>query len=149
MPVCGSKNTHWHNSSKLAYSHLPVGFQVVNTTVICCLFPKMKRLPNRASISRTMRQWRQCLSQLFTSLYDGPSTTEFVCQRLSHPRPMFLLTITIAQILQISESGTSVTSSSFSILVFTQVIAFDQRDHRSSQQNAIEPTPARGYWYGS
>jgi hypothetical protein len=66
---------------------------------------------------------------LLTSVYDGPSesTTEFVCQRLLHPMPVFPLTITIAQILywESPESGTSVASSPFSILVFTQIIAFD------------------------
>jgi hypothetical protein len=96
------------------------------STVVCCLFSKMKRPPSPGDQQQPEHaQWRQCLSQLLTSVYDGPSTTKFVCQRPSHPIPMFSLTITIAQILhwKSPESGTSLTSSSISILVFTQMIA--------------------------
>jgi hypothetical protein len=84
-----------------------------------------QRLSRASSSNLNMRrQWRQCfkLSQLLTSVYHGSSTIEFVCQHLSHLMPMFPLTITIAQIMQSPESGISVTSSSSSILVFTQVI---------------------------
>jgi hypothetical protein len=88
----------------------------VNVTIVGCLpndeAPSESGLPTAAPV-------------LVTSLYNGSSTTEYVCQRLSHPIPILPLTITTAQILKHPESGTSVTSSSVSILVFTLIIAFD------------------------